>query len=162
MGDILAVRDGEEFSLLRLSRPKARDNMSPRSWVWGNRMVESDDEIYVYDGVNQSEEKVQVSRILRHNREPVLLDRRTISTCLQNDAMAMQLSEECLEIIEQARHEDSPDMKENLEADSESSDDDSEERERSHEASRLAAEGQLPRNRRVRTLTEKGHFFHGL
>ena len=162
MGGILAVRDGEEFSLFRLSRPKARDNMSPRSWVWGNRMVESDDEIYVYDGVNQSEEKVQVSRILRHNREPVLLDRRTISTCLQNDAMAMQLSEECLDIIEQARHEDSPDMKVNLEADSESSDDDSEVRERSREASRLAAEGQLPRNRRVRTLTEKGHFFHGL
>ena len=53
-------------------------------------------------------------------------------------------------------------MKENLEADSESSDDDSEVRERSREASRLAAEGQLPRNRRVRTLTEKGHFFHGL
>ena len=126
-------------------------------------MVESDDEIYVYDGVNQSEEKVQVSRILRHNREPVLLDRSaTISTCLQNDAMAMQLSEECLEMIEQARHEDSPDMKENLEADSESSDDDAEVRERSREASRLAAEGQLPRNRRTRTLTEKGRFFHSL
>ncbi len=76
--------------------------------------------------------------------------------------MAMQLSEECLDIIEQARHEDSPDMKENLEADSESSDDDSEVRERSREASRLAAEGPLPRNRRVRTLKEKGHFFHGL
>ena len=74
----------------------------------------------------------------------------------------MQLSEECLEIIEQARHEDSPDIKENLEEDSESSDDDSEERERSPEASRLAAEGQLPRNRRVRTLTEKGRFFHSL
>ena len=72
------------------------------------------------------------------------------------------ISEECLEIIEQARHEESPDIKENLEEDSESSDDDSEVRERSREASRLAAEGQLPRNRRTRTLTEKGRFFHSL
>ena len=146
------------FSLLRASRPYPSSRTSPRSWVSGHRLIESEDALFVYHDVSPDEVKVQYGTLLQLNRSLMVLNSSMVNQTLREGAWGVTLSEELLESIEAAINEEHT-VVDHEESESSADDEVAEERQRrreqQHESARLSSIGQLPRSRRMRMANPK-------
>jgi hypothetical protein len=157
VGDLVLVRDDEEFVVVRVSRPQPANRVTPRSFVFGHQLEETAEELYVYNNVGANEIRVQFSKLLQSDGCPLIVDRAAVAIALRGGALSIKFSEAMLDIIDAAIHEDDANMEnEGQEEKNESTDEEErQDRDREKERARLASIGQLHRNLRSRTPSAK-------
>ena len=87
VGDLVFVRDDEEFTVLRISRPHLANRTNPRSLVFGHFLEETPDELYVYDKLSPDEIKVQFRHLLRSGEGIFSVDQKTVELCLMDGGL---------------------------------------------------------------------------
>jgi len=92
------------FRLLRVSRLQFANRTSPRSLVYGHRLIESDD-LDVYDNVDVVETKVHFATLVQAEKRPMVLD-RAASEVLREGSTAIMLSDELVDAIHAALREE--------------------------------------------------------
>ena len=101
VGDLVIVRDDDEFSVVRVSRPLPQSRTTPGSIVFGHVLEEDRDNIYTYKHVARTEQKFRYKQVLSGagGDAPLIVDRASVEYLLRGGAMSIQLSEAFLDLI---------------------------------------------------------------
>ena len=104
VGDLVIVRDDDEFSVVRVSRPLPPSRTSPDSLVFGHVLEEDGDNIYTYTHISQTEQTFQYKQVLSGigGDAQLVVDRASVECLLRDGAMSVQLSEAFLDLIRAA------------------------------------------------------------
>ena len=104
VGDLVIVRDDDEFSVVRVSRPLPPSRTSPGSLVFGHVLEEDGDNIYTYTHISQTEQTFQYKQVLSGigGDAQLVVDRASVECLLRDGAMSVQLSEAFLDLIRAA------------------------------------------------------------
>jgi hypothetical protein len=150
VGDIVVVRGDDEYELLRVSKPQPVSRTSPRSLVYGHRLLESDD-LDVYNAVEEIESKVQYACLVQVAGKCMVLSRESYEVSLTAGAMSITLSDDLVDSIQaalRAPEKQVPDVQS-------SSEDEAvdglaqAQREREQRNAILFARGDMPRSQRI-------------
>jgi hypothetical protein len=103
-GDIVLVAESENevqaFRLFRISRSKAKEQMTPLSYVYGHYLQQSDADSCAYDAVLPDEMKLRVRDLVSQERLPVIIPRQEIQTVLQAGVVSFSLTASFVDEIE--------------------------------------------------------------